>query len=177
VQELFEARNPKGEAIISDLEGRVELITNEDGSRVLKVISSEMRHDEYALPGNWGVLVEDGEQVAAKAKLAKHGDQEITAENAGRVERQESKIIVHWESAQEEEYQIESAARVRVSNGDRVIVGQQLTEGSLNPNRILRVMGREAAQLYLLEEVQKVYRSGRADQRQTHRSYCPPDDQ
>jgi DNA-directed RNA polymerase subunit beta' len=38
-------------------------------------------------------------------------------------------------------------------------VGQQLTEGSLNPNRILRVLGREAAQLYLLEEVQKVYRS------------------
>jgi DNA-directed RNA polymerase subunit beta' len=38
-------------------------------------------------------------------------------------------------------------------------VGQQLTEGSLNPNRILRVLGREAAQLYLLKEVQKVYRS------------------
>jgi DNA-directed RNA polymerase subunit beta' len=34
-----------------------------------------------------------------------------------------------------------------------------LTEGSLNPNRILRVLGREAAQRYLLEEVQKVYRS------------------
>jgi DNA-directed RNA polymerase subunit beta' len=38
-------------------------------------------------------------------------------------------------------------------------VGQQLTEGALNPNRILRVLGREAAQIYLLEEVQKVYRS------------------
>jgi DNA-directed RNA polymerase subunit beta' len=46
-----------------------------------------------------------------------------------------------------------------VANGDQVVVGQQLTEGSLNPNRILRVLGREAAQLYLLEEVQKVYRS------------------
>ena len=38
-------------------------------------------------------------------------------------------------------------------------VGQQLTEGALNPSRILRVLGREAAQIYLLEEVQKVYRS------------------
>ncbi len=159
VQELFEARNPKGEAIISDLEGRVELITNEDGSRVLKVISSEMRHDEYELPGNYAVLVEDGEQVAAKAKLAKRGEQEIIAENAGRVERREDKIIVHWESAQEEEYQIESAARLRVSHGDRVSVGQQLTEGSLNPNRILRVLGREAAQQYLVGVVEKVYRS------------------
>jgi DNA-directed RNA polymerase subunit beta' len=48
---------------------------------------------------------------------------------------------------------------LRVQDGDRVSVGEQLTEGSLNPNRILRVLGREAAQVYLLEEVHKVYRS------------------
>jgi DNA-directed RNA polymerase subunit beta' len=159
VQELFEARNPKGEAIISDLDGRVELITHEDGSRVLKVISSEVRKDEYEVPGNWSILVEDGEEIAAKTKLAKRGEQEILAENGGRVQREENKIVIHWDARQEEEYQIESAARLRVANGDQVVVGQQLTEGSLNPNRILRVLGREAAQLYLLEEVQKVYRS------------------
>ena len=60
---------------------------------------------------------------------------------------------------EEEEYEIESAARLRVQNGDHVEVGEQLTEGSLNPNRILQVLGRRAAQMYLLEEVQKVYRS------------------
>jgi DNA-directed RNA polymerase subunit beta' len=159
VQELFEARNPKGEAIISDLDGRVELINRDDGSRVVKVVSSQIRHDEYDVPGNWTILVEGGEDVAAKAKLAKRGDQEIVAENGGRVERLDEKIVIHWDAHQEEEYQIESAARLRVNNGDVVSVGQQLTEGSLNPNRILRVLGREAAQLYLLEEVQKVYRS------------------
>ena len=37
--------------------------------------------------------------------------------------------------------------------------GQPLTEGSLNPHRILRILGREACQLYLMTEVQKVYRS------------------
>jgi DNA-directed RNA polymerase subunit beta' len=159
VQELFEARNPKGEAIISDLDGRVELVEREDGSRVLKVVSSEMRQDEYDVPGNWAVLVEDGDEVAAKTKLAKRGDQVVVAENGGIIQRDDHKIIVRWEFAQEEEYEIESAARVRVTNGDMVSVGQQLTEGSLNPNRILRVLGRAAAQLYLLEEVQKVYRS------------------
>jgi DNA-directed RNA polymerase subunit beta' len=46
-----------------------------------------------------------------------------------------------------------------VTDGEHVVIGQQLTEGSLNPNRILQVLGREAAQIYLLEEVQKVYRS------------------
>jgi DNA-directed RNA polymerase subunit beta' len=159
VQELFEARNPKGEAIISDLDGRVELIQHEDGSRVVKVISSEIRQDEYDVPGNWAILVEDGDEIPAKTKIAKRGDQVIVAENSGRVVREDHKIIVRWDHTQAEEYEIESAARLRVSDSEMVTVGQQLTEGSLNPNRILRVMGREAAQLYLLKEVQKVYRS------------------
>ena len=159
VQELFEARNPKGEAIISDLEGRVELILGEDGSRTLKVISSEMRADEYHVPGNWAILVEDGDEIPAKTRIAKRGDEEIMADNGGKVQREGSKITVRWEFTQQEEYEIESAARLRVSDGEHVVVGQQLTEGSLNPNRILRVLGREAVQLYLLGEVQKVYRS------------------
>ncbi|MCB0156370.1 MAG: DNA-directed RNA polymerase subunit beta', partial [Anaerolineae bacterium] len=159
VQELFEARAPKGEAIISDLEGRVEIISRDDGSRVLKVVASEMRQDEYEVPGNWAVLIEDGDEIAAKAKLAKRGEQEIVAEHGGKAFREEGKIIVRWEAVEQEEYDIESAARLRVSDGDKVLVGQQLTEGALNPNRILQVLGREAAQIYLLQEVQRVYRS------------------
>jgi len=159
VQELFEARNPKGEAIISDLDGRVELVERDDGSRVLNVVSSEMRQDEYDIPGNWAILIEDGDEVKAKEKIAKRGDQEVVAEHSGKVQRTDTKVIVRWEHRQEEEYEIESAARLRVKTGDQVTVGQQLTEGSLNPNRILTVLGREAAQIYLLEEVQKVYRS------------------
>ncbi len=159
VQELFEARNPKGEAIISDLDGRVELISYEDGSRILKVIASEIRQEEYEVPKEWSVVVEDGDEVSAKAKLAYLDEQEIVAENGGRVQVEGNKITVRWDHVEEEEYEIESAARLRVQNGDHVIVGEQLTEGSLNPNRILQVLGRQAAQMYLLEEVQKVYRS------------------
>jgi DNA-directed RNA polymerase subunit beta' len=160
VQELFEARNPKGEAIISDFEGQVDLVTRDDGSRVLRVTSSEMREDEYDLPDSWEVLVDNQDEIAPKTRIARRGEQqELLAEHSGIVERDGNKIIIHWEYKQEEEYEVESAARLRVSKGDRVQVGQQLTEGSLNPNRILRVLGREAAQLYLLEEVQKVYRS------------------
>ena len=41
----------------------------------------------------------------------------------------------------------------------RCIPGQQLTEGASNPHRILRILGEEATRLYLLSEVQKVYRN------------------
>jgi DNA-directed RNA polymerase subunit beta' len=40
-----------------------------------------------------------------------------------------------------------------------VRAGQQLTEGSINPNRLLRILGREPSQVYLLKEIQQVYRS------------------
>ena len=46
-----------------------------------------------------------------------------------------------------------------MKEGDHVEAGQPLTEGSLNPHRVLRIQGREAAQMYLLSEIQKVYRS------------------
>ena len=52
VQELFEARIPKGEAVISDIDGRLEL-DQQDGVRVLKVIHSEVLTDEYAIPRNY----------------------------------------------------------------------------------------------------------------------------
>jgi len=159
VQELFEARNPKGEAIISDIDGRVELLTSEDGGRMLKVIFSEMREDVHEVPGNWAILVEDGDEVAVRTRLAKRGDKEILAEHAGVVQRDDRKLIVRWEFKDEYEYEVASAARLRVEAGSKVVAGQQLTEGSKNPNRILPILGREAAQVYLLEEVQRVYRS------------------
>jgi DNA-directed RNA polymerase subunit beta' len=46
-----------------------------------------------------------------------------------------------------------------VEDGQEIAAGQQLSEGALNPHRILRILGREAAQLYLMSEVQRVYRS------------------
>lgn len=159
VQELFEARNPKGEAIISDIDGRVELLNTEEGGRILKVIFSEMREDVYEIPGNWAVLVEDRDEISAHTRLAKRGDKEMLVEHGGKVQRDDHKVKVRWEFYDEHEYEVPLTARLRVENGNTVVAGQQLTEGSKNPNRILRILGREAAQEYLMEEVQRVYRS------------------
>ena len=70
-----------------------------------------------------------------------------------------AKVIVSYESRQEVEYEIPSTARMVVKDGEHVEAGQPLTEGSLNPHRILRIQGHQACQMYLLTEVQKVYRS------------------
>jgi DNA-directed RNA polymerase subunit beta' len=87
-------------------------------------------------------------------------------QHAGRVRIEEDpenkslkKVIVSYEVSQEAEYDIPSNARLLVKDGDKVEPGQPLTEGSLNPHRILRIQGRHDCRLYLLSEVQNVYRS------------------
>ena len=67
--------------------------------------------------------------------------------------------IVRRDETDEWEQAIPPSSRLRVDRGDRVEAGTQLTEGSKNPREVLRIQGTEACQMYLLEEVQKVYRS------------------
>ena len=64
VEELFEARAPKGQAIISEIDGVVEITHTEEG-RKIKVTSSEVYRDEYRLPPGYEVRVEDGQGVDA----------------------------------------------------------------------------------------------------------------
>jgi DNA-directed RNA polymerase subunit beta' len=103
VQELFEARRPKGEAQITELSGGTEIEDDEE-KKVRRIT----------------VTSEDGDQV---------------------------------------QYAVSLRARLAVADGDRVEVGQQLTEGSVNPHEKLRVEGVQSLQLHLVEEVQNVYRS------------------
>ena len=74
-----------------------------------------------------------------------------------RVEKRQ--VIVSYEQRESEDYEIPSTARILIKDGAKVDAGEPLTEGSLNPHIILRIKGREAAQMYLLTEIQKVYRS------------------
>ena len=57
------------------------------------------------------------------------------------------------------QYKVGFRARLLVGDGEKVEVGQQLTEGSVNPHEKLRIEGVQALQAHLVEEVQQVYRS------------------
>ncbi|HSO27211.1 MAG TPA: DNA-directed RNA polymerase subunit beta', partial [Anaerolineales bacterium] len=167
VEELFEARKtPKGEAVVTEIGGLVSVMQSDRYSdlRLARVEHAEMISEEYNIPADWTVAVEDGAEVAAGDTLAFIGEQDaeeakIVAQNGGRVRIEDGKVIVSYEQRQEAEYEIPSNARLLVRDGEKVEAGQPLTEGSLNPHRILRIQGRGAAQMYLLSEVQKVYRS------------------
>ncbi|MFC1967155.1 DNA-directed RNA polymerase subunit beta' [Chloroflexota bacterium] len=174
VEELFEARTPKGQSIISEIDGVVELIQNEEG-RKIKATNSEIYRDEYALPKGWKAAVKSGQWVDIGAVLAspspaKKKDEEkavkpsqegkaVIARIAGEVIVKKDQLFISYEEREEREYAIPAPASIWVEDGDEVKAGQQLTDGSINPHDILRILGKDAVQQYLVDEVQKVYRS------------------
>jgi DNA-directed RNA polymerase subunit beta' len=167
VEELFEARRqPKGEAVVSEIGGVTRITQSDKYSelRLVRVEFSEMVNDQYDIPDAWTVVAVDGGEVSAGDVLAFLGEATITAQHAGRTRMEGgegglAKVIVAYESRQEAEYEIPSTARLLIKDGDHVAAGQPLTEGSLNPHMILKIEGARACQMYLLTEIQKVYRS------------------
>ena len=109
VEELFEARKPKGLAIISEIDGTVK-------------ISDEKKRKEVI----------------------------VTAKDDSRT------------------YVIPFGSKLKVRDGDEVVAGQPLTEGSINPNELLVIKGPEGVYNYLVQEVQKVYRNQGVDINDKH---------
>jgi DNA-directed RNA polymerase subunit beta' len=169
VEELFEARKkPKGEAVMTDIGGVVRL-TKRDGVRIATVIDEEVFNEQFKIPVGWETVLDDGDDPLADKNfregevLAWSPDQseKLIAKMTGTAHREGHTIYMVYRRRSEEEYAIPSSARLmpEVYDGGKVYAGQQLTEGSKNPHRILRILGAESAQQYLLAEVQKVYRN------------------
>jgi DNA-directed RNA polymerase subunit beta' len=78
---------------------------------------------------------------------------------AGEVTIEGKQLFINYVEEEQQEYTIPASAHIRVQDGDHIKAGQQLTEGSINPQDILHILGKEATQQYLVDEVQKVYRS------------------
>jgi DNA-directed RNA polymerase subunit beta' len=110
VEEIFEARKPKGQATIAEVSGTVRL-GDEKNKRIVYVVDSNGDEHEYEISPGTHLLAQDGQHVEP---------------------------------------------------------GDQLNEGSLNPHDILRVKGETALQNYLVQEVQKVYRSQGVDINDKH---------
>jgi DNA-directed RNA polymerase subunit beta' len=77
-------------------------------------------------------------------------------------------VIITDETGERHEYDIPHGTHLAVHEGDKVGAGDQLNEGSLNPHDILRIKGETALQNYLVQEVQKVYRSQGVDINDKH---------
>ncbi len=76
--------------------------------------------------------------------------------------------ITNKENGETKSYPIPFGAILKVSEGDEVALGAELTEGALNPHDVLRISGVSAVQNYLIQEVQRVYRQQGVDINDRH---------
>ena len=111
VEEIFEARKPKGEAVVSEYNGTVKILENTKTKKVVAVVDEEGTEHEHEMQLNTHLTIEDGAHINA---------------------------------------------------------GDPFSDGSLNPHDILRIKGETALQNYLVQEVQKVYRSQGVDINDKH---------
>jgi DNA-directed RNA polymerase subunit beta' len=175
VEELFEARIPDGSAIISEIDGTVE-VTHTDGASVVKIISSEFYLDEYPMLPGAELAVTDGQSVDAgsilfslpkktrkKLPAVRHGEAgqspSLVARVAGQIVIEDDRVYVKHEEREEREYSVPRGTYLLVQSGDKVKAGDRLTRGPVDPHDILRIMGKDSVQQYLIDEVQKVYRT------------------
>ena len=67
-------------------------------------------------------------------------------------------VLVTADEGDERKYTIPYGRHLRVQAGDRVVAGDRLSEGSINPHDILAILGDRKVQEYLVDEIQQVYR-------------------
>ena len=157
VEELFEARQPKGQAYITEVAGSVDVW--EDGKKyIVQVTPTSGTVERIPLEGR-KVVVKAGSDV-------KIGDVLATAENDakplvapfdGVVEVAEDTIVVAANASAPVRYEIPGTAQLTVKANDVVEAGDRLTIGSLNLHDLMRLKGTEATQRYIINEVLRIY--------------------
>ena len=176
VEELFEARTPKGQAILSDIDGMVDLLETTEGL-VVQVSDRETMQQDIAVPKGWEIKVKDGDNVIVGTELISPKGQLITPKDtksnpskivqsessyagvSGKLKVTKQKITITWVNEETREYLIPAASNLIVSEGDPVKAGDPLTSGPKSPQQILVIQGIHNVQEYLIEEVQNVYLS------------------
>ena len=163
VEELFEARIPKGKAEISHIDGVVEILTGETGARRVKVTSREAYETPIELAKGQELLLAPGDSVEIDQVIGRSEVggvvEEVHSPTRGVIVKAGKGISVRSEDVVEREYAIPHNAKLRVENGQEIRAGDAITDGPINPQEFLETRGKDAVQRYLVKEVQKVYRS------------------
>jgi len=161
VEELFEARNPKNPAILSDLTGKVK-IHHKGGITEVTVTSDEPVEIEYFLEPEYAPIVKIGDKVKEKDALAKNENNKniIRAEEKGIVKKIEiDRIVIISESTVQKVYKIPFGKTLKVKDNQKIKKGSPLSSGHLNLREVMRLTDLYTVQKYIMTEVQSIYAS------------------
>lgn len=161
VEELFEARTPKGQAILSTISGFVNLW--EDGDHyVVQVTSHDNENKKVVLKLDGrkpkfqnGQVVVTGDVIAAN----KGNKEPLAATINGTVEYTDKTAMIMPDGQSVSRFEIPGFKQILVKDGDSVEKGQMLTGGSINLQELLELKGVEATQRYIMNDILKIFAS------------------
>jgi len=158
VVELFEARRPKGEAIVTEVDGVVHDIETR-GVKTLIIHAEQDIEDDGVI----GQVTSETVRHPKKNTVLAEADKEITPQVRERLRDAGVKKVKIARK-----YMVPYRGYLEVKPGDVLKQGDRLTEGPLDPQKVLKMRGLGGAQEYLLREIQKVYKSQGVDINDKH---------
>jgi DNA-directed RNA polymerase subunit beta' len=158
VEELFEARQPKGQAFLSEIEGTVT-IWEEGELYIVQVLSDDTKTTHIKLKGATPVI-KSGTELAKGDVIAKKGDDDkktLIATVSGVAEVFKDEIVIASTGGSLIRYEIPSFKQLTVADGDRVEKGGRLTSGSINLQELMSLKGIAETQRYIINEVLRIF--------------------
>jgi DNA-directed RNA polymerase subunit beta' len=177
IEELFECRPPKRKAVLSEVDGKVEIedadgkivtsptgkkiFEGRRGQKILKVHFEGMEETKIKFDSGDEVMVKDGDEVAPDQVILVRGTsgEEVTAKYQTKVKLGKNNMTLSYVGPKVREYIIPLGYKLYVKEGEQVTKGQQMTDGSINLQELFELKGRPAVQRYVLQEVQNIYSS------------------
>jgi DNA-directed RNA polymerase subunit beta' len=159
VEELFEVRTPKGQAYLAEITGTVAA-WEEGDHYVVQIAADDREKVELSLNGRIPKIA-SGSEVAVGDVLASAEDEgePLVTPIAGKAEVTDQNIVVVPTSKSVMRYEIPGYKQLTVKDGDVVVVGQRLTNGSINLHELMRLQGVESTQRYIMNEILRIFAS------------------
>ena len=159
VEELFEVRTPKGQAFLAEIDGTVSAF--EEGDHyVVQVTADDSAKVELKL-GTRKAQIANNAEVAIGDVLASEedGSEPLVATMPGKAHVTKTKITIEPSSKSTVRYEIPGFKQLTVKDGDKVVAGQRLTNGSLNLHELMRLQGVESTQRYIMNSILSIFAS------------------
>ncbi len=158
IEELFEARNPKGQAVIAEIDGVITTRAEGDYNHIY-LHKPNAKTNTYKLAPGLKIVVKAGANVNKGDVLAASSDKTKTLVSSGEgVVKLDKTQIQVTQAADVRDYLIPSYRSLLVKDGDIVKAGQRLTSGSLNLQDLLHLTDEATLQRYIVNEIQAIYR-------------------
>lgn len=158
IEELLEARSPKGVAYLCDIGGTVN-VWEEADKYIVQITSSEQEIISYPINGR-NVQIANGQEVVVGDVLATSDDsaiENLVSVVSGEAEVDQTTIRIIPKEQSHIRYEIPNYKELLIKDGDQVTAGDRITTGSIDLHDLVRLKGIIPTQRYILNETLKIF--------------------